>query len=447
MHEDRTGTMDMAPDAVIDGDDPVDALVVAQFHDPARPPVVVPLTGAELELGRSVEVPGGPLDDPKMSRRHARLVRERGRWSVEDLASRNGVFVGGERITRRTPLTRGDVLRMANTVFVRGRVPSFRDDEGPLIGVSVEMAAVRRQVRQVAPYHHAVLVVGPTGAGKEVVAAAVHAWSQRGRPLVALNCAVLSEGLLESDLFGHRRGAFTGADADRVGLFEQASGSTLFLDEIGELPLQLQAKLLRTLETRRIRPVGGVEEIDIDARVVAATNAPLPERIAAGTFRADLYARLAQWVVTLPPLRERREDIPFLVAHLLERDGTRAVLSVELMEALLRHPWPLNVRGLRNVLAGAVVASGGGKLRLGPSVRHLLDVQLSFSEPSVGPAATESSATTAKAPLPDVETVVETLRTHGGSIAAAARALGCSRQRLYRYVQSHELDLDAIRNG
>jgi len=237
----------------------------------------------------------------------------------------------------------------------RGAADAF---EMELIGASPSIEAVRRSIEAVAPYPRTVVVTGETGTGKEIVARLLHRRSGRPGPFVAVNCGGFTEGLLASELFGHVRGAFTGAVHDQPGLFRAARGGTLLLDEAGDLPLPLQATLLRVLETWEVRPVGSVRDVAVDVRVIAASNRELGTLVQQGLFRADLYGRLAQWTIRLPPLRDRRDDIPQLTRVLLARMGSPGrLLTPELEEALLEHPWPLNVRGLLNVLAVASIAT------------------------------------------------------------------------------------------
>src|SRR5947209_8552443 len=218
-------------------------------------------------------------------------------------------------------------------------------------------------IEKVAPTDATVLIRGPSGAGKELVARALHGNSpRRDKPLVTVNCATLQESLLESELFGHEKGAFTGADRAKPGLFEVAEGGTLFVDEIAEMPASMQAKLLRVLEDGHYRRVGGTAEHHADVRVVAATNKPLEEEQKAGRFREDLFFRLNVFAITLPPLCERREDVPLLVEHFLR---TRPIGTVprrvdpEALEALRRYDWPVNVRELANVLERAQILAEG----------------------------------------------------------------------------------------
>ncbi|HYF00723.1 MAG TPA: sigma-54 dependent transcriptional regulator, partial [Planctomycetota bacterium] len=238
---------------------------------------------------------------------------------------------------------------------------------GGIVGRSAAMQAVFKQVAAVAASDATVLLVGESGTGKELLARAVHYNSARASgPFEAINCGSIPETLLESELYGHERGAFTGAVRRKPGKFEVADGGTAFLDEIGELPLPAQVKLLRFLEERRIERVGGTEGVDVDVRIVAATNRNLEERVRDGRFREDLYFRLNVVKIDVPPLRDRREDIPLLTAHYLDLARGQGVLE-EALELLKAHPWPGNVRELRNALERGVVLAHGGPI----GVEHL----------------------------------------------------------------------------
>ena len=244
----------------------------------------------------------------------------------------------------------------------------MHDDGDPLVGESVALARVREQIAQVAATDSTVLIEGETGTGKELVARAIHAQSaRRERALVTLNCAALPRELVESELFGHEKGAFTGAHQQRRGRFEVADGGSLLLDEVGELPLEAQAKLLRVLQEREFERVGGSRALRVDVRVIAATNRDLRAEVAAGRFRADLYFRLNVFPIALPPLRERRDDIPRLLQHVVARIARRLGREVEgiapgFIERARAHAWPGNVRELENVVERALIMSRGGVL-------------------------------------------------------------------------------------
>jgi DNA-binding NtrC family response regulator len=297
--------------------------------------------------------------------------------------------------------------------------------------VTVEPAVTRllELVDRIAGRDISVLVTGETGSGKELVARRLHRGSTRAEgPFVAVNCAAFPESLAESELFGHERGAYTGAERQRPGRFEEASGGTLFLDEVGELAPPLQAKLLRVLEERRLRRLGGSEDIAVDVRVVAATNRDLEAEAERGGFRRDLYFRLAVVRVDLPPLRERPRDIPVLAAYLLRQlaarhGGARIELGAGAVAALERHSWPGNVRELRNVLERAAVVRGEG-------VIAAEDLGLREDAPAVEAVPLDRDGR-------EREAVLEALRRSGGNRDAAARLLGVSVRTLYYRLQRY----------
>jgi len=301
---------------------------------------------------------------------------------------------------------------------------------GGLTGRSPAFLTMMEQVSRVAPTDTAVLLLGETGTGKEMVARAIHESSTRARmPFVPVDCSGLAETLVESELFGHERGAFTGALARKAGLVEAAAGGTLFLDEVGDIPLGLQVKLLRLLETGTYRRVGGVEPQHTSFRLIAATHRDLEQRVRDDLFRADLYYRLAAFPVRLPPLRERREDIPLLADSLLERLGCQHPqrLAPDALECLVHHDYPGNVRELRNILERACLLSDGPAIER----RHLP----SSIRTAGRPAANVS-------PLREAERreLAQLLATHAGTRRELAARLGMSERTLYRRLR--DLDLD-----
>ena len=299
-----------------------------------------------------------------------------------------------------------------------------------LIGGSASMQQVHSLIGKVAPTNSTVLVLGETGTGKELVARALHDQSLRAEmPFVAVNCGALPESLIESELFGHRRGSFTGADESRVGLFEVANGGTLFLDEIGELPKSMQAKLLRFLESGEIRRVGENESVIVDVRVICATHCRLVEMVTEGTFREDLMFRINTFEINLPPLRDRLEDLPELATHLIKRfsnvpaqDESRLV-SPDFLERLTHHSWPGNVRELANVIEHASILSDS--LPLTPrdlpnnfEARSTQTPQLS----TLGPMSLREM---------EMQAIEQSLTRHGGNKPKAAEELGISLKTLY----------------
>ena len=296
-----------------------------------------------------------------------------------------------------------------------------------LIGESEATHALRDLIAKVAPSEATVLIRGESGSGKEIVARAIHTVSKRTQgPFVAVNCAAIAETLLESELFGYRRGAFTGADSDREGLFEAARGGTLFLDEIGEAGTAVQAKLLRVLEERKMNRVGDPRERDVDVRIIAATNRPLEQAIANGTFRQDLYYRLLVFPVDVPPLRERIDDIPLLAAHFLARLGrARQKIPAATLNHLRAYDWPGNVRELRNLLERAHILAGDGPIKQ----QHLL---LNVGgDPSAGIGVTNRASSDLNLEHNERRLIQAALERAGGNKSLAAKMLGITRRTLY----------------
>ena len=316
-----------------------------------------------------------------------------------------------------------------------------------IVGSSPAMQELFDVIRQVAPSQATVLIQGPSGTGKELVANAIHRLSPRARaPFVAVHCASLSATLLESELFGHEKGAFTGANAMRKGRFEQADGGTLFLDEIGEIDSSVQVKLLRVLEERRFERVGGEETIEVDIRLVAATNRDLKKMVDEGKFREDLYFRLSVVPVTLPPLSARAGDVPLLCDHFLkefaERNGRDIPgFTPDAMNMLCAYQWPGNVRELRNAIERMVVLSQGGRLTardVPPQIREAARAASQVAPSSAG-VAPASSAAPASGSLADAERgkILDVLDKNGGNRTRAALELGISRRTLHRKLNEY----------
>lgn len=307
-----------------------------------------------------------------------------------------------------------------------------------LIGSSEVMLAVRERIEQVAPTPATVLIQGPSGTGKELVARALHALSPRsGKPFVAVHCAALAPSLLESELFGHVKGAFTGATEDRKGRFEIADGGTLFLDEISEIDLATQVKLLRVLETRTVEPVGSATPIPVDIRLVAATNRDLRAWVDAGKFREDLYFRLNVVDINLPPLRERQGDLPLLCDAFVREFNPqlgRGILGItpEAMAALAAYPWPGNVRELRNAIERMMVLAHGDHLTLE-------DVPKTIREGRVAPEQAPAGAQPAAEPE-EATLIRRALFETKGNRTAAAKRLGIPLRTLYRRIKTYGLE-------
>jgi len=308
-----------------------------------------------------------------------------------------------------------------------------------IIGHSPQMQRVFDVLGQVASTTATVLILGESGTGKELVAQALHQNSQRKeRPFAAVNCAALSEGLIESELFGHVKGAFTGAVSQKEGRFKYADGGTLFLDEVGDMPVETQAKLLRVLENREVVPVGGNESQAVDVRLVAATNRNLREMVQAGTFREDLLFRLQVISVDLPPLRDRTGDIPLLIDHFIsefaeEHEKVVAGIGPEARAALVRYPWPGNVRELRNALENMVLLSRGDTLELGDVPVHVLDGDVAV------PVSGGFDMTGRTLKETERELIGQNLALFEGNREKTAKSLGIGERTLYRKIKEYGL--------
>ncbi len=386
------------------------------------------------------------LGDPTVSRYHLEVRHAADGLALIDLGSRNGTFVGGVRVERAVVPPGTRVKLGATTVVVEdaGARATPAADE-PLPGVIAHSAAMRDVValaRRLAAVSTSVLIEGETGVGKEVVARAIHETGpRRAGPFVVVDCGSLPATLIASQLFGHEKGAFTGADARRAGAFERAHGGTVFLDEIGELPLDLQPVLLGVLERQRFTRVGGAEPVDVDVRVLGATHRDLRGEVNSGGFRADLYYRLAVARIVIPPLRDRLDDLEPLVASLAERftgiGGGSGVVGdhplAHVMEALRRQRWPGNVRELRNVVEAAIVL---GELPDGAE-----PPPLAMAVPS-SPGDVLASYREAKAAaIADFERgyLTELIGRAGGNVSAAARLANMDRPYLIQLLRRHEL--------
>jgi transcriptional regulator with GAF, ATPase, and Fis domain len=377
-----------------------------------------------------------------------------------DLGSGNGSSIDG--IPAKTPLALrdGSVLRVgpALIVYERSSAPAATDDGevalAAIPGHSAAARALRTAVLRVAKDPAAVLVRGETGTGKESIAHEIHRLSGRRGPLIGLNCAALAPHLLESELFGHVRGAFSGATHDHLGLFRAANGGTLLLDEIGELELSLQPKLLRALQENAVRPVGATRDVPVDVRVIAATNRDLAARVESGDFRRDLHARLALWEIHVPPLRERRADLFIwldrLHARFREARGLApaplAVLETTAAEHLLLHELPDNLRGLDKIVHTLAAAPVDRPLTLSDLPSAFGSARPAPAEPAITPV--ESSGERAvnagpkpsvKPPVPTREELTEVLAQNGGSIRATARHFDRDRKQVYRWLELYGL--------
>lgn len=398
------------------------------------------------------------LDDASVSRNHLKIDGERSGYRVRDLESKNGTWFAGARLGEAILGTTA-LLRLGQTELQFEQLPELHEvalarepQFGDLLGQSAEMREIFALLARAAPSDSTILVEGESGTGKELVAEAIHSHSRRsGGSFVVFDCSAVQRDLMESELFGHIKGAFTGAVATRKGALAEAHGGTLFLDEIGELALELQPKLLRALEKREIKPVGSNERTPVDVRVVAATNRDLAQMVRDGTFREDLYYRLAVIQIVLPPLRRRKGDIPLLVNHFMAEAQARSArpgamtISFDTMQTLQAYPWPGNVRELRNHIERAAVLSDGKELQiqLQVSLRNPLPaLQLQTTPAQTLMFDVDLPFKDAKARLIDEferQYWHRALQTHQWNISAAARATGLHRKSLEYLIKKLEL--------
>ncbi len=438
----------------------------------------------EVRLG-SMDDNDVVLRDDTVSRYHCKIVQEDTGYVLVDLHSTNGTFVNKVRVREAflkpgcTVAVGQSQLRFAAREEEVQIVPSQETRCGGLIGGDAKMREIYSILEKIAPTATTVVIEGETGTGKEVVAQTIHSLSPRARAeLVVFDCGAVPPNLIESELFGHEKGSFTGAVMTRLGLFEQADGGTLFLDELGELPLDLQPKLLRALEQREVRRVGGAKAAKIDVRIIAATNRKLEDEVRAGRFRQDLYYRLSVVKLHLPALRERADDIPLLVQHFLKTgsynrnpDGSARVRAIarEAMTALTAYPWPGNVRELVNVVERAVSFCDGDTVRLDDlpdTVRDAVPSDLPAAPPARSrtqdAAGRRTTASFAEAPRPSEELLAEgvtfkdakekwvssferdyilsLLRRNNGNISHAARDADIDRKYFRKLMKKYDIE-------
>jgi DNA-binding NtrC family response regulator len=370
------------------------------------------------------------LDDPDLLARHCWVRTSHGRAMVEP--GQGAAHIDGERIRDVTPIYADESFRIGSSVL---RVEQVVAEEAPtspqfgeMVAKSERMQSLFGMLRRVAGHHHPVLVIGESGTGKELIAAGIHREGARAEgPFVPINCGALSEQLFESELFGHEKGAFTGADRRRDGAFHRAHGGTIFLDEVGELPASVQAKLLRVLESGEVRRVGSSDVSYPNVRVISATNRDLLSAVREGAFREDLFFRLNVLHVQVPPLRDRVEDLEVLVAHLCRQIHPEAHVAEEAMATLRNHAWPGNVRELKNVLIRAVVNGGSKVVPAHIEFHHL-------RPPS--PVMSSGELTMEEA---ERRWIVEALERNAHNRSATARELGMARSTLLHKIKRHQL--------
>ena len=463
------------------GDDGVATLTVTM---PDAPAIRRVLSGT-LVVGRSREA-DICVDDASISRKHVAFHAGPTPF-VEDLGGKNGTYLAGRRLpaNQRVALRPGVVVEIGRAIATLGNERSLEEPEPAIVSLrfdefSEPMERAERLLAMVAPSPISVILAGETGVGKDVHAEKVHRLSaQRDGPFIAVNCAAIADNLVESELFGHERGAFTGAINARVGLLEAANNGTVFLDEVGELSLAAQSKLLRALEKREVTPVGSTRSRPFDARFVAATHRDLEVEVAAGRFRMDLYFRLNGITIVIPPLRERKEELVELAALFVEhaaRQFARPVVAIsdEALAALHAHDWPGNVRELKNVIERAVLLCGRGPLRaehlqlrasmhapprayVVPAVPAPVNYSVpQYLAPPFTPPATQPPAPPAGERDVDLskeveryerQRIEEALIKAAGNQTTAAQALGITRRALVYRIRLWGIDLNAFRRA
>jgi DNA-binding NtrC family response regulator len=401
------------------------------------------------------------VPDRRMSAVHARLRRAGGGWTLEDAGSKNGSIVNGERMAV-AGLEDGDLIELGHTFFIFRsalrtpvRAPGdldasdLLDRPTALATLDPAFASSLERLARIGRSEVPVLLLGETGTGKELLARAIHEASERSGSFVAINCGALPQSLLEAQLFGHSRGAFSGAVRDEPGYVRAAHGGTLFLDEIGDLALPSQAALLRVLQEREVIPVGATQPIPVDLRVVAATHVPIDQHVKRGTFRSDLLGRLAGFTFSVPPLRDRREDIGLVLANLLAQIPLAdPLLTAKAARALLGHSWPRNIRELSQCLSSAAVLAEGG-------VIQAFDLPQAMTRPRAADARPDAASSPWPLPAgvraPDDERLRDELiakfAQHAGNVSHVARAMGKARSQIQRWMRRFEIDPEKYRSS
>jgi len=463
------------------GHGPAAGLILLYAEEFPFLPAAWPFQQARVVIGRDDNA-DIRLPVKAVSRRHAEIQWSQGRWLIRDLGSTNGTIVDGERI-EETELEPMHEVRIGDAILkfveqdaqiqVRYRldgtlvpgVTRLAHYPGGAVG-GFQIDRICAEIERIAPTSLAVLLLGESGTGKEVVAREIHRLSGRSGAFRALNCGAIPENLIESELFGYKRGAFSGADRDKLGIFKAADGGTLLLDEIGDMPEQAQVKLLRVLQNREVYPVGATAPEHVDVRVVCATHKDLERLQGEGEFRRDLFGRINEYQVSLPPLRERKEDIYLLVRTFLERHGRPDLVpSFPLMTGLLHYEWPYNVRELEACIKRCIALTDGPILNeqlLPDSVRDAMNDYGSagkrrtstpdpLSAPSHPGAPLQGGAPVQPGPPrsalgdPGPAQLRELLQRHQGNVAAVGRELGKARMQIHRWMKKHGIDINDFR--
>ncbi len=399
-------------------------LRVAFSPDDERVGDCITLASDVVLVGREAGDTGVSFDDPRMSRHHIRIAPEgtSRNYRFGDAGSANGTFLNGERISSAV-LNDGDVLRLGDTLLVYVTSPP--------------MPRLNRMVDNAATTDVSIVLLGETGTGKDRLARRIHERSGRRGDFVVVNCAALPRDLAAAELFGHARGAFSGAETARPGLFLAANNGTLFLDEIGDLPGEIQPALLRTLETRTVRPIGKEAELPVDVRIVAATTVDLRNAAAAGTFRRDLFARLAELVISVPPMRARKDELFGLLSEFAADARTSLGLDPDVAEKLLLWDWPYNVREVRSLVRSFTAVGADGE---GLDLTTLITLKPELGDdPAAAQLAPSSRSPDSERDQKRVQ-LMRVLREHRGNISRVAKALGTTRAQVYRLLKRFKLN-------
>ncbi|HEX4383379.1 MAG TPA: sigma 54-interacting transcriptional regulator [Myxococcales bacterium] len=417
-----------------------------QAEKPLQEPVRYSLVGkTKVFIGRGKAASSSEgkelrlqLDDEFVSSEHATIEKERGLWFLRDRDARNGTWVDGAEVGEYE-LRDGSVIEVGSSFFIFREADSLEESPSPdseLQTLNPAYSARLKSLVRIAFGTVPVVLRGESGTGKEVTAQAIHRLSGRSGLFQALNCAALPAELVEAELFGHEKGAFTGATTPRQGVIRSAQGGTLFLDEIGDLPLSQQPKLLRVLEEQTVKPVGSDKALPVDFRLVVATNRDLEAMVAAETFRGDLLARLSGFTHVIPPLRERREDLGTLIARLLQRyagnEASRIRFTLEAARALVYYSWRLNVRELAMALRSSIELAEEGEV----DVQHLPG---SLTAPRPG-APDEGTVVLSRDPVRRKEQLIELLVKHEGNVTAVARVTGKARMQIHRWMREYRIN-------
>jgi DNA-binding NtrC family response regulator len=412
-------------------------------------------------LGRDAATADLTIKAPAVSRVHAEIVREGRRFVVRDLGSRNGVIVNGHKVSS-SELEPLDELRIGDAIFkfveedadelaryrIDGALPpgqKRRAQQPSALAGGYRIDLIVAEIERVAPTPLSVIVRGPSGTGKEVIASELHRLSGRRGKLAAINCTALPQNLIESELFGYKRGAFSGADRDKPGLIRHADGGTLLLDEIGDMPPEAQAKLLRVLQAREVLPLGATSPEPVDVRIVAATHRDLEKLQREGKFREDLFARLNEYAVELPALHERKEDIFLLTRTFLARHGgSHKTPSFAFMSGLLHYDFPYNVRELEACIKRALALCNGDLLEPEGLPEPVQEAMSDYGK-EVSARGSKPVEDDEAQGAPDEPALRELLSKHQGNVAAVGRELGKARMQIHRWMKRHGIDIAEYR--